>query len=93
MGQKFIAQFGWAFVEAWTDQRRYHYTDMDPVAGTQVFRGFELPTNLHPNNGGRPVYRIRPRFNSDYVWNREELAKIGGLAFDYHTMPLWITEP
>ncbi|MEX2282546.1 MAG: SusD/RagB family nutrient-binding outer membrane lipoprotein [Gemmatimonadota bacterium] len=92
MGQKFIAQWGWAFVEAWMDQRRYHYTDMDPLAGTQVFRGFALPTNWHPDNGGDPAQRIRPRYNSDYVWNREELAKIGGLTLDYHTKPLWITE-
>ena len=93
MGQKFIAQWAWAFVEAWTDQRRYHYTDADPVAGTQVFRGWAFPTNLYPDNAGKPVYRIRPRYNSDYVWNREELAKIGGLAIDYHTVPIWITEP
>jgi hypothetical protein len=93
MGQKFIAQWAWAFVEAWTDQRRYHYTDLDPVSGTQVFRNWAFPTNLYPDNAGKPVQRIRPRYNSDYVWNREELAKIGGLALDYHTMPLWISEP
>jgi hypothetical protein len=93
MGQKFIAQFGWAFLEAWMDQRRYHYTDIDPRTGTQVFRGYAFPTNWYPDNSGRPVQRVRPRFNSDYVWNREELAKIGGLALDYHTKPMWITEP
>lgn len=96
MGQKLIAQFGWAFVEAWMDLRRYHYTDMDPVAGTQVFRGYTLPTDFYPDNNQKPVQRIRPRYNSDYVWNRDELAKItpvSGLALDYHTSPLWITEP
>ena len=95
MGQKLIAQFGWAFVEAWMDMRRYHYTDMDPVAGTQVFRGYTLPTNYYPDNGEKPVQRIRPRYNSDYVWNRDELDKItpvSGLALDYHTSPMWITE-
>lgn len=91
MGQKFIAQWGWAFVEAWMDQRRYHYTDMDPVAGTQVFRGFTFPINYYPDNGQKPVQRIRPRYNSDYVWNQEQLAVIGGLALDYHTKPMWIT--
>lgn len=93
MGQKFIAQFGWAFVEAWMDMRRYNYTRLDPVAGTQVFRGYAFPTNWYPDNGGAPVQRIRPRYNSDYVWNSEELAKIGGLALNYHTKPMWITEP
>jgi hypothetical protein len=45
------------------------------------------------DNNGKPVYRIRPRYNSDYVWNRSELEKIGGLALDYHTKPMWIIEP
>jgi hypothetical protein len=93
MGQKYIAQWAWSHVELWMDLRRYHYTDTDAVAGTQVFRGFTLPTNYYPDNNNKPVYRIRPRFNSDYVWNREELAKIGGLALDYHTKPMWIVEP
>jgi hypothetical protein len=66
---------------------------MDPVSGTQVFRGFTMPTNYYPDNNQRPVQRIRARYNSDYVWNREELAKIGGLNLDYHTKPMWITEP
>jgi hypothetical protein len=92
MGQKFIAQWGWSFIETWMDLRRYQYTDMDPVSGTQVFRGFAIPLNLYPDNNGKPVQRIRARFNSDYVWNREELDKIGGLAPDYHTKPMWITE-
>ena len=93
MSQKLIAQFGWSFIEAWMDQRRYHYTDLDPVSGTQVYRGFALPTTLYVDNNGKPVYRIRPRYNSDYVWNRAELDKIGGLALDYHTKPMWIIEP
>jgi hypothetical protein len=75
------------------DMRRYHYTDLDPASGTQVFRGFVLPTTLHADNGGKIVQRIRPRFNSEYVWNRPGLDAIGGLALDYHTKPLWITLP
>jgi hypothetical protein len=92
MGQKFIAQFGWSFLESWMDQRRYHYTDMDPVSGTQVFRGFALPKTLYTDNNNKPVQRVRPRYNSDYVWNRNQLAKIGGLDLDYHTKLMWITE-
>jgi hypothetical protein len=93
MSQKYIAQWGWGHNELWMDMRRYHYTDMDPVSGTQVFRGFAPPTTLHPDNGGKIVQRIRPRFNSEYVWNRPGLDAIGGLALDYHTKPLWITQP
>ena len=92
LSQKFIAQWAWGHNEIWMDMRRYHYTDMDPVSGTQVFRGFSIPTNLDPENGGKPVQRIRPRYNSEYVWNRTGLDAIGGLAIDYHTKPMWITE-
>jgi hypothetical protein len=66
---------------------------MDPVSGTQVFRGFTPPATLHADNAGKLVQRIRPRFNSEYVWNRPGLEAIGGLATDYHTKPLWITQP
>jgi hypothetical protein len=31
--------------------------------------GFTPPTNLYVDNAGKLVYRIRPRYNSEYVWN------------------------
>jgi hypothetical protein len=93
MSQKYIAQWAWAQNETWMDMRRYHYTDIDPASGKQVFPGFVPPTNLYPHNAGKLVQRIRPRFNSEYVWNRPGLDAIGGLADDFHTKPLWITEP
>ena len=75
------------------DMRRYHYTDIDPASGTQVYPGFAPPTNLYPDNSGKIVQRIRPRYNSEYVWNIAALNAIGGTALDYHTKPLWITQP
>jgi len=93
MSQKYIAQWAWGHNELWMDMRRYHYTDVDPASGVEVFRGFAPPSNLYPDNGGKIVQRIRPRFNSEYVWNRAGLDAIGGLALDYHTVPLWITQP
>jgi SusD/RagB-like outer membrane lipoprotein len=99
MSQKYIAQWAWGHNELWMDMRRYHYTDLDAVSGTKVFRGFTPPTNLYPDNAGQIVQRIRPRFNSEYVWNREGLQAIatgnplGGLATDYHVVPLWIIQP
>jgi hypothetical protein len=93
MSQKFIAQWAWGHNELWMDMRRYHYTDVDPVSGTQVFRGFAPPSNLFADNGGKVAQRIRPRFNSEYVWNSASLGVIGALATDYHTKPLWITLP
>jgi hypothetical protein len=93
MSQKYIAQWAWGHNELWMDMRRYHYTDLDPVSGTQVFRGFTPPTTLFSDNTGKVGQRIRPRFNSEYVWNLDALKAIGGDAVDYHTKPVWITEP
>jgi len=93
MSQKYIAQWAWGHNELWMDMRRYHYTDVDPVSGTQIFRGFTPPTTLYGDNGGKLVQRIRPRYNSEYVWNVAGLDAIGGLAADYHTKPIWITLP
>jgi hypothetical protein len=93
MSQKFIALWGWGHDEIWMDMRRYHYTDPDPVSLTQVFRGFTPPTNLYVDNSGEVVRRIRPRFNSEYVWNRDALQAIGGLDANYHTIELWVTKP
>ena len=93
MSQKYIAQWGWGHNEVWMDMRRYHYTDIDPASGRQVYPGFALPTSLYPDNGGKPVYRIRPRYNSEYVWNLDALKAIGGDKLDYHTVPLWIINP
>ena len=93
MSQKFIALFAWGHNELWMDLRRYHYTDIDPASTRQVFPGFTPPTNLYPDNGGKIVQRIRPRYNSEYVWNRPGLDAVGGLALDYHTVPLWIILP
>jgi hypothetical protein len=93
MSQKVIAQWAWGHNELWMDMRRYHYTDNDPVTGVEIFRGFAPPSNLYPDNAGKVVQRIRPRFNSEYVWNRASLDAIGGLDTDYHTKPLWITLP
>lgn len=94
MSQKYIAQWAWAHVELWTDMRRYDYVAVDPASARQVYPGFALPTtNLHPDNLGKPVQRIKPRLNSEYVWNQQGLSAVGGLAIDYHTLPMWITEP
>ena len=74
------------------DMRRYHYTDADS-GGVEVFRGFTIPTNLFPDNATLVAQRIRPRYNSEYVWNQAGLSAIGALTSTYHTKPLWITLP
>jgi hypothetical protein len=95
MSQKYIAQWAWGHNELFMDMRRYHYTDLDPASGTQVFPGFTPPSTslLYVDNAGKIAQRIRPRYNSEYVWNVAGLTPIGGLALDYHTKPMWITQP
>lgn len=92
MLQKFIALWGWGFFETWVDMRRYHYTDTD-VSGQQVYLGLSMPSTLATENIGKLVYRVRPRFNSEYVWNIEELRRIGALNSDYHTYETWMSRP
>jgi hypothetical protein len=93
MTQKYIAQWGWGHNELWMDMRRYHYTDNDPATGAPIYPGFAPPTNLWPDNNGKIVQRIRPRYNSEYVWNLPALSQVGGNQLDYHTKPMWITQP
>lgn len=93
MSQKYIALWAWGHNELWMDMRRYHYTDTDPASGRQVYPGFAPPATLYNDNAGKLVYRIRPRYNSEYIWNIPGLEAIGGTAADYQTKPLWIIQP
>jgi hypothetical protein len=92
MLQKYIALWGHGTFETWVDMRRYHYTDKD-ANGVQVYTGFTVPTtaDLFPDNSGKLVYRMRPRFNSEYVWNINELNRIGATTLDYHTKEMWFS--
>jgi Starch-binding associating with outer membrane len=94
MLQKYIAMFGYGTFETWTDMRRYHYVDLDKTTGKQVFTDFVVPTGtgLFEDNGGKLVYRMRPRFNSEYVWNINELGRIGATQLDYHTKEQWFSQ-
>ncbi|SUI97377.1 Starch-binding associating with outer membrane [Sphingobacterium spiritivorum] len=84
MGQKYIAQWGWGSLEQWCDLRKYHYD-------ATVFRQYQQidPSTLVYKKYG---YRVRPRYNSEYVWNADELAKWGGLEPDYVTKELWFSK-
>ena len=86
MLQKYIAQWGWGFLEQWADLRRYNYS-------TDVFTSITFPQTLFLNNNGLLAQRVRPRYNSEYVWNAEALRPLGGLEIDYHTKPVWFVQP
>jgi hypothetical protein len=95
MLQKFISMYGFGLVETWVDLRRYHYTDLDPVTGQQVFADFTLPSglDLYTDNGGLPAYRARPRYNSEFLYNIAALDAVGGRALNYHTKEQWFSKP
>ncbi|MEZ4903821.1 MAG: SusD/RagB family nutrient-binding outer membrane lipoprotein [Spirosomataceae bacterium] len=88
MLQKYISLYGMGAMETWVDMRRHNYS-------SDVYTGFALPTGtrLFPDNNGKPVLRMRPRYNSEYVWNRQSLDKIGGNSPDYHTYEIWFMKP
>lgn len=94
MLQKYISLYGWGMNETWTDMRRYHYTDIEPGTTSQVYADFTLPTgiDMFVDNKGKPVYRARPRYNSEYLYNVAELTRIGAMELDYHTMEQWFSQ-
>jgi len=71
---------------------------------TKVYKGLYLsPAQVtsrraayNVDNGGSPCYRIRPRYNSEYMWNKPALATlkpISGMAVNYHTSIPWFAYP
>jgi len=81
MGQKYIVQWGWGGMEQWCDLRKYHY-DTDVFKQYQALSGSGLQYQEY-------CYRVRPRYNSEYVWNAVELDKWGALDPYYVTKPTW----
>jgi hypothetical protein len=94
MLQKYIALYGHGMHETWTDMRRFHYTDVEAGTTGQVYTDFTPPSgiDLFINNSDKLVYRARPRYNSEYLYNVAELTRIGALALDYHTKEQWFTQ-
>ena len=94
MLQKYIALYGWGMQQTWTDMRKYHYIDPDPATGLQVYADFTLPplNYMYITNNNKPVYRFRPRYNSEYLYNVPELTRIHALDLDYNTYELWFSQ-
>lgn len=87
--QKYISLFGFGDLEAWTDMRKYHYDNIN------IYKTMNIPSGagLFADNGGKLPYRVRPRFNSEYVWNFAALKAIGADKVDYHTVEMWFSKP
>lgn len=86
MLQKYISMWVHGALETWVDMRRHNYSPT-------VYTGFKLPEKLYLDNGSKTVQRLRPRYNSEYVWNSESLTTIGADQAAYHTFPLWFILP
>ena len=98
MLQKYIALYGWGVHQTWTDMRKFHYIDIDPATTKQVYADFTPPPTspinyLVSTNLGKYVYRCRPRYNSEYLYNIPELTRIGALNTDYNTYECWFSMP
>lgn len=75
--------------------------DTDP---TKVYKGFYLgpaqveyrKSSYNADNNGSPCYRVRPRYNSEYMWNLgslQALKPIAGDAPDYQCSKPWFVYP
>ncbi|GAA4343711.1 SusD/RagB family nutrient-binding outer membrane lipoprotein [Flaviaesturariibacter amylovorans] len=84
--QKYIALWGYGFMETWVDLRKVDYSNT-------VYTSLTMPTSYYISNGGKPAYRLRPRYNSEYLTNVGALAEVGALDQDYHTRKMWIQLP
>lgn len=97
MLQKYIALYGYGFLETWVDMRRFHYLDPEPNGDPllQVYRDFAPPplAELYANNNQKYIYRVRPRYNSEFLYNIDALQSIGAIALDYHTKEQWFSQP
>jgi hypothetical protein len=93
MLQKYLALYGYGFVETWSDLRKYNYNVGDTKGNNPYLNAYFFPSSFFSDNGGKPAQRYRPRYNSEYLWNTEALKKIGADKVDYHTVKMWFTEP
>jgi hypothetical protein len=98
MLQKFIALYGYGIIETWVDMRRFHYVDFEDNTTRQVYRDFSPPliSELFADNKQEYVYRARPRYNSEYLYNVDALNEIGAMVgnaivTNYHTKEMWFS--
>lgn len=93
MLQKYLALYAYGFVETWSDLRKYNYNVGDSKGNNPYLNTYFFPSSFFSDNGGKPAQRVRPRYNSEYLWNTAALKTIGADKVDYHTVKMWFTEP
>ena len=73
-------------METWVDMRKYRYD-------ITIYPTLAYPSTLFPDNEQKMPYRVRPRYNSEYVWNFQALQAIGADKRNYHTKEMWFMQP
>jgi hypothetical protein len=87
--------------DGWTDEEVTMKWDTDD---SKVYKGFYLypaqvqsrKTTYYDENEGSPCYRVRPRYNSEYMWNYNSLSvllPISGTADNYQCSMPWFAYP
>ena len=90
-----------AYGNGWDKTTIKQKMDTDP---TKVYKGFYLlpaqvqgrKSAFNVDNNGSPCFRLRPRYNSEYMWNKgnlDALLPISGLALDYQCSIMWFCYP
>ena len=85
----------------WDKTTIYQKSDENP---NKVYKGFWLQpaqvqgrkSAFNDDNNGSPCFRLRPRYNSEYMWNKtnlDALLPIGGQALDYQCSIMWFCYP
>lgn len=90
-----------SFGNGWNETAVTQKWDTDE---TKVYKGFYLApaqvenrrSKYNIDNEGSPCFRIRPRYNSEYMWNipsLETLKPVSGMALNYHCSIPWFAYP
>lgn len=83
----------------WTTTTLDQKKDSDP---TKIYKGFYLTSaaerggSFSSRNEGSPSFRIRPRYNSEYMWNLEALRGLKPISGDddkYSCSFMWFCYP
>ncbi|TWI17523.1 SusD-like starch-binding protein associating with outer membrane [Sphingobacterium siyangense] len=83
MMQKWLALYLQS--ETWVDMRRYNYS-------ATAYPGVYYPKNALKEWGGRNIQRFPYDPQTEYVYNPQEIARLGATARDWCFNPVWWAE-
>lgn len=83
MMQKWLALYLQS--ETWVDMRRYNYN-------VKAYPGIYYPKNALKEWGGRNIQRFPYDPQTEYVYNPQEIARLGATDRDWCFTPLWWAE-